>query len=165
MSKGPGHIERTLVALFESNPDGAFSTGELVTAVYGVNRYGAEKKHEVAVLRTARKLTWTGWTSLRGETWGRGLVFYNTGSAYSYGLARLRAEGFAERYGSNRLVSVHARLKGDHADLIARGGRWWMFAQQERAKLGFEIDPETQSLIDVVKAKNDAELAALGAHF
>ena len=99
---------------------------------------------------------------MRGETQGRGLVFYNTGSGYSYGLARMRAEGLAERYGSNRLASIHARLKGNHADLIARGGRWWLFAQQERAKLGFEIDPETQRLMDVAKAKNEAELAAMG---
>ena len=58
MSRGPGHVEKTLRELFANNPTDAFTTEELVAAAYpGVNRI--EKKHRVSVLRATRRIVET----------------------------------------------------------------------------------------------------------
>jgi len=55
MSRGPGRIERTIRELFDTSPESAFSTAELVEHCYpGLDKI--ERKHQVAVLRAARKV-------------------------------------------------------------------------------------------------------------
>ena len=59
MSKGLGHIQRSILALIESDPDhgdGAWTLGQICERVYcGINR--VDKKHRVAVARALRKMT------------------------------------------------------------------------------------------------------------
>jgi len=54
MSHGPGHIQRTILALIDAHPDGAWTTSELCQLVYTVDQ--VDKKHRVAVLRALRRI-------------------------------------------------------------------------------------------------------------
>jgi hypothetical protein len=53
MSHGPGHVQRTILALIDANPDGAWTTSQLCQHVYGVYHVG--KKHSVAVIRALQR--------------------------------------------------------------------------------------------------------------
>ena len=56
MSRGAGHIQRTILVLIETDADGAWTLGQICHHVYaGINRI--EKKHRVAVARALRKMT------------------------------------------------------------------------------------------------------------
>jgi len=58
MSKGPGNIERQLLAIFEKNRQGFFSTKQLCRKVYRERL--VEKKHRVSVLRALDRMsTWS----------------------------------------------------------------------------------------------------------
>jgi hypothetical protein len=48
MSRGLGHVRRGIMALIESNPDGAWSTAEICEQIYQV---AIERKHRVVVIR------------------------------------------------------------------------------------------------------------------
>lgn len=53
MSRGPGHIQRSILSLIDSDHDGAWTVGDICRHVYaGANR--VEKKHRVAVARALR---------------------------------------------------------------------------------------------------------------
>jgi hypothetical protein len=92
MSRGPGRIERALRGLFDASPDRAFLTADLVKHCFPDARR-IERKHEVSVLRAARKIVagdpdWTSWRT----DWGS--IVYNGGNLRSYGLFEiLRSEG------------------------------------------------------------------------
>lgn len=86
MSRGPGHIERTLKALFATEPNAAFTTEELACRVYPHIKH-VQKKHRVAVIRTAKKFL--PWRMSDGGA-GRTLVFYTSGNEASYALARMK---------------------------------------------------------------------------
>ena len=99
MSKGPGHIDRTVTALFTKHPTSTYSTSELVAAVYpGIDV--VEKKHRVAVLRTATKVAkrlgrWAKWKCERSCTedmTDRGCIFVNECDPHSYTMGRLRTD-------------------------------------------------------------------------
>jgi hypothetical protein len=49
MSRGPGRVQRSILALIKDEPDGAWTTEDLCRHIYGVRTI--EKKHRVAVLR------------------------------------------------------------------------------------------------------------------
>ena len=102
MSKGPGRIERSIAALMENNPHGAFSTAELCRRLYPVDRWRPEKKHRVAVVRAMWRLAEKSrdWRVLHGDGAGGELHIYNAASVAS-GKARLRLK---------RPVSVRALL-------------------------------------------------------
>jgi hypothetical protein len=55
MSRGPGHVERTITGVFAAEPNRKFTALELARHVYGENTL-IEKKHRVAVTRAANKL-------------------------------------------------------------------------------------------------------------
>jgi hypothetical protein len=82
MSRGPGRIQRAIIAAFERCPKRSFTTDELVALAYpGVRRI--EKKHRVAVLRAAWHVApkyWRVGLTMSG-TWGIGtgspLLFVN----------------------------------------------------------------------------------------
>jgi hypothetical protein len=77
MSKGPGRIQRAILAEIEANPDGAFLIEELAALVYsGINR--VEDKHRVAVARALRTMTLPGtWGLRRLSRLGRALCLYD----------------------------------------------------------------------------------------
>ena len=93
MSRGPGRIERAIVAILDAEPDNAFTTEDLCDRVYsGVNR--VEKKHRVAVLRAANKLVKrrdnTG--CQRCGNLGGTRVYFNVDNVMSYAMACLKAD-------------------------------------------------------------------------
>ncbi|MHB2165644.1 hypothetical protein [Alsobacter sp. R-9] len=51
MSRGPGRVQRAILALFSETPKAILSTAELCAAVYGTT---PDKRHRVAVLRALR---------------------------------------------------------------------------------------------------------------
>jgi hypothetical protein len=80
MSRGPGHIQRTVLDLIAADADGAWSVGEICQRIYGA----VEKKHRVAVARALRRMelpgTWRLWRA--GRT---GMCIYNECSLRSAG--------------------------------------------------------------------------------
>jgi hypothetical protein len=164
MSKGPGHIERTVAALFTNNPTSTYSTSELVAAVYpGRNRI--EKKHRVAVLRAATKVAERlGWDKWNCERWGqadltdRGCIFVNACDAHSYTIGRLRTDFL--RAGES-VSDLERRINEDPevAKLMARGGMWWAFVQEKRMERGAVFDARTRRLVDTTKAESKQHLA------
>jgi hypothetical protein len=55
MGRGPGGVERRLKEIFESEPNGVFSTETLCRLVYpGIK--SVQKKHRVSVLRAIKNL-------------------------------------------------------------------------------------------------------------
>jgi hypothetical protein len=96
MRRGPGHIERAIRGLFDVSPHRAFLTADLVRRCFpGVDRI--ERKHEVSVLRAARKIVASDpdWCSWRRE-WGS--IFFNHANLQSYALFEiLRSEGRLDR--------------------------------------------------------------------
>ncbi len=57
MSRGPGEVQRILMAMFADNPRAQPDTEELCRAVYGVAE--VQKRHRVAVIRALKRLAWT----------------------------------------------------------------------------------------------------------
>lgn len=92
MSRGPGKIERALLALFAANPSAAFTVEELAEVIYrGINRI--EKKHRVAIIRAARKAASSaGWRTWTSESPGSRLVYLNPLDFRSYATGWLRSE-------------------------------------------------------------------------
>src|SRR4051812_5760539 len=97
MSKGPGRLERAILAAVEAEPHSAFTVADLCDRVYrGINRI--EKKHRVAVARAMKNAVKRSngnldlWTA---GFWGYGkLVLYGRFNVMSYALARLKADPF-----------------------------------------------------------------------
>jgi len=59
MSRGLGHIQRTILVLIENDANGVWTLGDICREVYpGIQR--VEKKHRVAVARALRKMTLPG---------------------------------------------------------------------------------------------------------
>src|SRR5262249_14704689 len=143
MSRGPGRIQRAIMAVFEAEPDNGFLLSELCERVYrGINR--VEKKHRGAVARAAYKTPWL--AHMKREMLGGELGFGNPASVMSYGMARLKADCFGgyERSSDYRFESAKPRSEadframlapgGDHHKYIVEGGAWWRFAAAEHAK-------------------------------
>ena len=162
MSRGPGRIERDIQALFTDQAHRSFSTDELVEAVYrGVNR--VEKKHRVAVLRAADNVAkrlgcWEKWKCERAyqtRATGLGCVYVNVIDLHSYAIGRLRADFL---HLNDPITELEARIAegGKDANLVARGGPWWVIVEKAKAERGMAVDAETQTMF----AKHEAERAA-----
>ena len=98
MSKGPGRIERAIVAIFEREPDAALTVEELCEIIFATDT--VEKKHRVSVIRAGKKLMTRGALNkglecYRSESVGGQLVFFNRYDVMSYALARLKADSRA----------------------------------------------------------------------
>ena len=95
MSKGPGHIQRSILALIERDPDhgdGAWTLGQICEQSYrGINR--VEKRHRAAVARALRKMTLReSWEVKRMHGHGEEYCLYNTCSLISAALLDWCAE-------------------------------------------------------------------------
>lgn len=132
MSKGAGKVERAIEAAFAADPDNAFTTDELCQLVYsGIN--SIEKKHRVAVVRSAKSLSKRAsrFSWLVGEGLGGRLVFFDCYNVMSYAMARLKVEGLYEpgdtRYAWKKTeADMRAQLAegGRKHRLIVKGGAW-----------------------------------------
>lgn len=131
MSRGPGHVERSVRRLFDEHPDEAFSLKDVVEFCYpGVIIPG--DKHRVAVARAARAVLardvdWVSEAIPGGTTW-----FYNMASPMSVAMWHMigappkpqrimaRRRGLIPRRGSNsgRMTSQEAleRLRPGGSD-------------------------------------------------
>jgi hypothetical protein len=177
MSRGPGRIERAIIAAFAAEPDNAFTTDDLVERVYrGVNRI--EKKHRVAVVRAAKNLSARSHSNLdwfRSEYLGGTLVFFDCCNVMSYAMARLKGD-LLDHYRSNdRRISpwqvtsesdLRARLAegGREHKLVIEGGAWWRHVQSWRAELDARRAGDTER-IERVRAERKAHNAAILASF
>lgn len=81
MSRGPGHVARSLKEIFGRSPDGIFTTEALCRRIYRIAR--PEKTHRVAVLRALKGLARTSMPTLwrraamhqRDDEWYDGRFF------------------------------------------------------------------------------------------
>jgi len=89
MSKGPGQVQRAIMAAFESEPDNAFLLSELCERAYPRIRQ-IQRKHRVAVARAAKTIKTI--DSIQRQTLGRELVFYDPLNVMSYAMARLKSD-------------------------------------------------------------------------
>src|SRR6516164_5935447 len=150
MSKGPGQVQRAIMAAFGSEPDNAFLLSELCEHAYPrIKRI--EKKHRVAVARAAKTIKTI--DSIQRQTLGRELVFYDPLNVMSYAMARLKSDfidGEDFRNNDPRKAQLRKRSKRKattEQDLrkrlapgerqhkhIVKGGAWWRHTEIERAK-------------------------------
>src|SRR5262249_33973170 len=63
MSKGPGHVQRCLVEIFQSDPERLFSTTALCSQVY--RTVAIKKWHRVSVLRALKSIARSSMPTLR----------------------------------------------------------------------------------------------------
>ena len=91
MSRGPGQIERTIGAIFDSDPTTALTTTELACLVYRLATDGIRKEHRVAIIRAGKRLTQRRpelrWVQSSGSS-GRTLVFYRHDNELSHAAGR-----------------------------------------------------------------------------
>lgn len=169
MSRGPGHIQRAIEAVFAAEPDNAFTTEDLCDRIYhGNNR--VERKHRVAVLRAAKNVCTRSdsWQCWRGEKLGNPVVFLNPYNVMSYAMARSKSEDhyrsndtrLPDHWRSKNEADIRADLAegGRHHHLVVEGGAWWRHAHQriadrdndtERAK---ELDLQSQEALARLRA-------------
>jgi hypothetical protein len=120
MSKGPGRIERAILAVFAANPSMTFTVDDLTAIAYpGLDR--VEKKHRVAVARAARKVAppaWWGWRWM--EQPGHRAVYFNLLDHRSYVIGRMRAS-------YNLWNFSHAEISEaiDNPDIDRSGAERW----------------------------------------
>jgi hypothetical protein len=160
MSKGPGRIERAIVAILAAAPDSAFTVDELCLGVYGpglsadsyralilARMYRPQLQHRVAAIRAGKAIAGRGGNVAWLHSGGRGgaLVFYTADNVMSYGMARLK--GWRTSQTEDQL---RGRLTGDHARHIQPGGAWWLNVQLFIAKRHGDADraAEIQRAID-----------------
>lgn len=93
MSKGPGRVERTIIAALAAAPRNALTTQELCERCYEAP---ITKKHRVAVLRTLRQIMARRpeLGTLISEGLGAQVIAYWRCDVTSYAMARLKAEGY-----------------------------------------------------------------------
>ena len=168
MSKGPGRIERAILATFIAEPDNAFTTADLCSRIYRVNQ--ASKRHRVAVLRAL--------TNVAARTHAMGIggradhfefVMFNRYSQASYERAELMWMD-AER---RELVMAREQLETDYAGGLhakafepGKGHEWWRvqywIAERDgdTAKLA-----EADAALERFHQANRAKLAMYGFKF
>jgi hypothetical protein len=127
MSRGPGHIQRVILALTEGDPhgDGAWTLSQICEQAYpGINR--PEKKHRVAVARALRKMTLPEtWEVRRMEGHGEEYCLHNACSLTSVA----RMDWLAECKQCDQ--RGHPRPNDDIAEFMRRRA-WWYEPSTER---------------------------------
>lgn len=173
MSRGPGRIERAIEAAFTDGPDDAYTTEDLIDRAYsGVNR--AEKKHRVAVIRAAKKVSdRMDWECFRTEALGGTLVFWNPYDVMSYAIGRIKADMFVSyRSNDRRVLDHHRRTADDIRAMLAPGGKyhphvveggaWWRHVQLNIARRDGDMS-ETAQALQAEQDKVSRQVRAMGA--
>lgn len=125
MSRGPGRVERAILAAFAAEPDNAFTTDDLCQRAFPtVNR--VEKKHRVAVFRAAKKRPEVGYLIPLDRLGGQ-YVFFDPYNVISYAMARLKAGGAdvaAQCRNNDPREIEHRRMsEADLRAMLAEGGK------------------------------------------
>ena len=176
MSRGPGRIERAIEAIFDAEPDNAFSTDDLCWRVYrGINR--VEKKHRVSVTRAAWKIAQRreSLECLRSDALGRTSVWFDKTNVMSYAMGRIKTDMFTYYHGNDPRVSwrssesdLRKQLEpgGKNHDLVVPGGSWWHHARSSRDEIEARRAGDDERLRQVLAeraAREEKVLAMLAA--
>jgi hypothetical protein len=145
MSRGPGRVERIIIAAFTAQPSACFTMQELAPLVYPwmsprnrrprhSPRHHIEKKHRVAILRAAKNvLPKLGWGHLKASLPGGPPVFFNTCDFASWGRALTRCAWY---YDPDQAEEVFTNPFNDHwrerLALDGHGARYVEAAQLRR---------------------------------
>lgn len=164
MSRGPGRIENGVLAVFNEEPNNAFTVEDLVERIYRwVGR--VERRHRVAMLRSAKKvcLRSANWTWLESGGVGGSLVFFSPYNVMSYAAARIKGEECGNNYRVNdprRLGYPHWKslTDDDVKDCLApgeskhhtvvEGGAWWRHVQMAIVERDKDCSPEALKLFE-----------------
>lgn len=141
MSRGRGHIQQSILALLETDCDGAWKLGQICKHVYsGINR--VEKKHRVATARAIRKMALPGtWRVMMIEAPGGEYCICNECSL----LSMARRDFFAHlgcRYIKPEDLDF-TKFMADYRHRYEPGNEYNTFGRVERAKRyrdGSEVD-------------------------
>jgi hypothetical protein len=124
MSKGPGKIERAILAAVDAEPDNAFTVGDLCARAYPrINRI--EKRHRVAVLRAMKNVVARSGGALDWWNDGSGTIaLFNRYRVLSYAMARLKAD-WVHHYGwsDGRVNRGYIDTQADLEAMLAPGGK------------------------------------------
>jgi hypothetical protein len=123
MGKGPGRVQREIVAAFAADPDNGFTINELCCLIYPDSEY-IEKKHTVAILKAAKSLAkrWPDFGWERSERRGRGMVFFNAANMMSWAMARLKGD-YIYIY-DEEFFRASLLPGGENHRYIVEGGAW-----------------------------------------
>jgi hypothetical protein len=134
----PREIERVILNALTSNPDSAFTTGDLCARVYpGLKR--PERKHRAAVVPIAKRVCerlGEHWDWCRGFAWsarGAPFVFYNQGSVTSFAMARMKSD-WLHSYKSEEDLKAEIAPGGSNYKYVVEGGAWSEYCQEYVAK-------------------------------
>lgn len=123
MSRGPGRIERAIEQAFTEQPATAFSVEELASHCYpGLNR--PEKRHRVAILRSADKVAarlW--WQARRSEASGHAVIYHNALNARSIAVGKMRA-GYGYSAADAERMADDPSVHRSQWSQIQPGGVW-----------------------------------------
>jgi len=181
MSKGPGCVQRAIMAAFAAEPNNAFLLSELCQRTYPRIKH-IKKKHRVAVARAAKAIKML--ASMKRETLGCELVFYDPLNVMSYAMARLKSDSLGpgaayrnndyrpvrqkiwrghdvtswRRYdiSSDRIFREMLAPGGDYHRHVVEGGAWWRHTEMHKARA--RGDRETVARL---QAEMDAKLTAI----
>ena len=109
MSKGPGRVERTIIAALAAAPRNALTTQELCERCY---EGPITKRQRVAVLRALKQVMarQPELATMASEGLGGQVVVYWRYEQASYAMATLKADSF-NHYGSNDLRVFEHQIK------------------------------------------------------
>jgi hypothetical protein len=181
MSRGPGHIQRAIMAAFKADPNNAFLLSQLCERAYpGIKQI--QKKHRVAVARAAKAIETL--DHLKRETLGGELVFYDPLNVTSYAMARLKSDhlGPGAGYRNNDYRPVRQKIflgrditswrqyeissdevfremlapGGSHHKNVVKGGVWFDSVEDAKARHAAKGDPRRLTRIEArAKARHE----------
>jgi hypothetical protein len=135
MSKGVGHVGRAIAALFDDEPDNAFTTFELCVCAYG-DDWANSRSERVAVLRAVKSLARhrpdLALDAYEMEARGGEFAFYRRDRVLSYAMARMKGANRWEREEDE----LRARIMpgGDHHHYTQPVGAWLLRTEMAIAR-------------------------------
>jgi hypothetical protein len=114
MGKGLGYLQRTILAMIEKEPEGAWSIEDLAKATYGV---APSKKHRVALLRSIKTMKLPGGFGLEHNFRHRWMAYLcdpcSDASMIAAHKLMLRDEGGCAQYQTKHLPDrIEEALRG-----------------------------------------------------
>jgi hypothetical protein len=126
MSKGLGHVGRAIAALFDAEPDNAFTTAELCQRVWPDCGDWPERTQRVAVLRAAKSLARhrpdLGLQACGKEERGNENVFYRRDRVMAYAMGHLKK--WLAPYATDEERRAMLAPGGREHHMIEPGGAW-----------------------------------------
>lgn len=174
MSKGPGRVERSIVAALTAEPHNAFTILDLVDRIY-VDVHGDfdAKKYRVAVARAMRTAVARSNGELAIFKWSNIPAIYWTYDVLSYAMARLKSDPLEGYHAYNKYLDaadrgwrqptetmLQAQLApgGREHHLVVKGGSWHNHVMQARA-----IRDGDTATAAAYQAEQERSLAAISA--